>query len=458
MTGIVRAASFLPCHRLSRERLAEAWRRKPNPGSKAVAHFDEDSLTMAYEAAAPLVAAAGTPEVVYFASTSAPFAQRSSAALLAAALDLPPATRTADFGASLRCGSSALSAAFDALAGGASQVLVAAGERREGAPESDEEELFGDAGAAVLVGREGIQAECLGMTSSFHDYPDEWRAAHDRFVSGSRSRALEELGAAGHSVARAKTLLDQHHVAAENLRFALLSAPHPKTLETMRRQLGVSASQLPPDYFRQTGHCGAALPLMLLARALAEARAGDLLLLTSSGEGADAWLFRALVDGPGLAPEPDPFDYPSYPIYRKLRSLPDPPPADTSPAWWAREEPGIVRLHGSRCTACGDVQFPAAQACPACGGRSLAPHKLRRSGTVFTVTEDFLAESPAPPTWMAVVDLDGGGRLLCQLTDVQRGQARPGLRVELVLRRLTGGPAHHPYYWKARPTPEGRPA
>lgn len=458
MMGITRAAYYMPRHRLARARLGEAWNRRAGKGAKATAHFDEDALTLAYDAALSLQAAQAQPEAVFFASTSAPFAQRSSAALLAAAFDLRPNTRTADFGASLRCGSSALRAAFDALAAGAARVLVAAGERREGEPESEEEELFGDAGAAVLAARDGVQAECLGVESSFHDYPEEWRAAQSAFVSGSHSRILESAGSVAHTVACARSLLGRHGLSADGIRFALIPAPNQKALDAIRSQLGFSPGQAPSSHFEELGHCGAVLPLMLLARALDEARTGDLILLTSHGEGADAWLFRVLQDGQVPPKDPPSLFYPSYTIYRKMRSLPEPPPPETSPAWWAREEPGIVRLHGSRCPACGDVQYPAAPVCAACGGGPPVPHKLRREGTVFTVTADYLAESPAAPTFTAVVDLDGGGRLLCQLTGIDAEQARPGLRVELVLRRMPGGPAQHPYYWKARPARGGTAA
>jgi uncharacterized OB-fold protein len=51
----------------------------------------------------------------------------------------------------------------------------------------------------------------------------------------------------------------------------------------------------------------------------------------------------------------------------------------------------------------------------------------------------------------AVVDLDGGGRFLCQMTDVDEREVEIGMQVELVLRRMREAESMHHYYWKARP-------
>ena len=55
-------------------------------GSRAVAGWDEDAVTLALEAARGVKA---TPGAVIFASTSAPFFERSHAGLLIDALALP---------------------------------------------------------------------------------------------------------------------------------------------------------------------------------------------------------------------------------------------------------------------------------------------------------------------------------------------------------------------------------
>jgi uncharacterized OB-fold protein len=52
---------------------------------------------------------------------------------------------------------------------------------------------------------------------------------------------------------------------------------------------------------------------------------------------------------------------------------------------------------------------------------------------------------------MAVVDLDGGGRVYLQVTDFAEGEVDVALPVGLTYRRLHEGGGNHNYYWKARP-------
>jgi hydroxymethylglutaryl-CoA synthase len=125
---------------------------------------------------------------------------------------------------------------------------------------------------------------------------------------------------------------------------------------------------------------------------------------------------------------------------------------EVSNVLWKLEERQNIRLRGSRCPKCGSVQFPMARVCAACKNtEGLVDHRLGRTGVVFTFTKDFLYDSPAPPTIMAVVDLDGGGRFLCQMTDADESDVRIGMPVELVLRRMREGARNHHYYWKCRP-------
>ena len=51
MVGITSFGAYIPLHRLARAEFAKAWGGRALPGEKAVANFDEDSLTIAVEAA-----------------------------------------------------------------------------------------------------------------------------------------------------------------------------------------------------------------------------------------------------------------------------------------------------------------------------------------------------------------------------------------------------------------------
>ena len=220
MIGITRLSVYIPRYRIQRATIAAAWGTRAQPGSKTVCNFDEDALTMAQSASWPLISGGAIPDRLYFASTSAPYWQRSSASQVAAACDLPANTVAMDFGATLRAGTSAMLAAFDAVSAGAcGTALVVASDKRDGAPESAEEMALSDAAAAVTIGTDDVIAEIVAVHSRFDDFPDEWRRDRDWYVQAqaskySLSRGLEENLKAASSAVLEQAGIDPSHVTA----------------------------------------------------------------------------------------------------------------------------------------------------------------------------------------------------------------------------------------------------
>ena len=68
-----------------------------------------------------------------------------------------------------------------------------------------------------------------------------------------------------------------------------------------------------------------------------------------------------------------------------------------------------------------------------------------------TYTLDHLAYTLQPPVVAAIVDYEGGGRLSCELTDVDPKEVAIGNELEMTFRRLYTGQGVHNYFWKARP-------
>jgi len=454
MIGITSYSVYVPRHRMRRETIAAAWGGPAAPGSKAVMNFDEDSLTMAQSAAWPL-AQSGGAEALSFASTTSPYWQRSAASLIAAASDLPAQTATADFGGSLRAGTTALRAALDAVvAGSVRTALVTAADCRDGAPESAEEMLFGDAAAAVAVGRDRLSAELVASVSRSDDFPDEWRRDTDAQVRSFASKYSLARGYTENVVAVGRALFEKAGVLPEQVARAALASSDGRAHIAAAKALGISAARVEDACVGDIGITGAAMPLFLLAQALDRAQAGDLILAIAYGDGADGFLFRALGGGGRLRQDGATMEFPAYQVFRKLRDYwrASAGGAEISNIMLRREETQNVRLHGSLCAQCGALQFPLAKVCGAChhhGGLTEKP--LARRGRLFTFTKDFLYNAPVEPTVMAVVDLEGGGRFLCQMTDVDPAAVEIGMEVELVLRRMREGAGDHYYYWKCRP-------
>lgn len=460
MTGITAYSVYMPRHRLPREVIAAAWGSRPAPGCKAVCHYDEDSLTMAQAAVWPLVQADRGTDALYLASTSAPYWQRSAASLVAACCDLPPEVRTADFGGSLRSGATALLAALEAVAAGATKrAAVVASEARQGAPESIEELMFGDAAAAVAVGGQSVIAELVACVSRSDDFLDEWRRDVDPYVNSFASKFSLTRGYEANVVSAARALLERAGVKPAQVARAALASPDGRAHLSAAKALGIPAGRLEDSRLTDVGVTGAAMPLLLLAHALDRAAPGDYILLIGYGDGADGLLFRATgeiesLPRPLLPPDARSIAYPSYPMYRKLREYLNSRAGgpEISNVLWEREEPQNVRLRGTYCPRCGTLQFPMTRICSGCrNSEGLVEKALARRGRVFTFTKDFLYEAPVQPTIMAVIDLEGGGRFLCQMTDVDEREVEIGMEVELVLRRVRESASSHHYYWKCRP-------
>jgi 3-hydroxy-3-methylglutaryl CoA synthase len=100
MNGIAACGVYLPRLRLARKAVfeANAWfapgLRGAARGERTMANWDEDALTMAVEASRNCLPAVDPlrershVDALYFASTTAPFADRSNAAVAARALSL----------------------------------------------------------------------------------------------------------------------------------------------------------------------------------------------------------------------------------------------------------------------------------------------------------------------------------------------------------------------------------
>ena len=115
MVGLTSFGGYVPRLRLQRQAIVDAhsWadpglagRAK---GERSMCNWDEDAVTMCVEAGrACLEGSALTPEAVYFASTSAPFADRQHAAIVSTALGLSEEVAAADISSSQRAGTTAL--------------------------------------------------------------------------------------------------------------------------------------------------------------------------------------------------------------------------------------------------------------------------------------------------------------------------------------------------------------
>jgi 3-hydroxy-3-methylglutaryl CoA synthase/uncharacterized OB-fold protein len=467
MGGLAAFAGYVPRLRLPREMIAREWGQQASlPGERAVAGPDEDSLTLAVNAS--LLAGADGREIdaVYFASTTSPYREKQAAATVAAVLDCAPTVRTADVTDSLRAATSAMLAALDAIAAGSARgILVCAGDCRMGEPSTPAEQSYGDAGAAVVVGGDGLVAEVIGTVTLSDEFHGTWRTDSQQFGRSFPGGFEAKLGYARVMTQAVRTVLDRAGMAAGDVRTAVLTMPGPRAAAAVASAVGLDPKrQLQDGFIATLGDTGAAQGLLLLAAALERAKAGDVILLASYGDGADAVLLR-VTEGIGAyrvarsvyTQIENKRALASYGLFARARQLmrSEPVAPDVStPIALFRDRRELLPLYGGRCPKCRTVQFPVHRICIECGCRDgLEETKLARQGSVFTFTNDHVGEGPLGPVSHAVVDLDGGGRIYLQLTDCDPDEVRVDLPVELTFRKYHEGLGLKNYFWKARPRP-----
>src|ERR1700746_649726 len=160
MAGIVSYGSYIPYRRLKRSAIAAVLGVPAGRGERAVASFDEDSVSMGVEALRDALKRApnAIPSSLLFATTTAPYAEKLNAAIIGAATLLPTEIRAADLTGSTRAGLSGLLQALDALHSG-SYAAITMADARLGAPEGRLEQQTGDGAAAFIVGNQSVIAE-----------------------------------------------------------------------------------------------------------------------------------------------------------------------------------------------------------------------------------------------------------------------------------------------------------
>ena len=79
--GIISYGAYIPKYRLERKLISEAWGTRPMSGERAVASFDEDSITMGVAAAIDCLNGIDREQVdgFFFASTTSPYSEKQAA-------------------------------------------------------------------------------------------------------------------------------------------------------------------------------------------------------------------------------------------------------------------------------------------------------------------------------------------------------------------------------------------
>ena len=475
MPGITAYGAYLPRRRLQRSAIAAAntWfdasLRGLARGERTMCSWDEDTVTMAVEAARDMGPAAQI-QALFLASTTHPFAVRQNAGIVAEALNLGSDLRTMDVAGSLRASTTALMSALDAAAAGAQAIVVAA-DRRKARAGSPMEMLSGDGAAALQVGAEGEIATLLGSATVAADFIDHFRASGDAYDYAWEDRWIRDEGwlkLVPQAVARALAKAGVEPAEVDRL---IVPCHLRRVPESVGKACGIAADAVSDPMMSTVGQCGTAQPLLMLAAELARAEPGQTIVVTGFGQGCDALVFR-VTDAIGAARprrgvagwlerRVEEANYSKFLTYCGVveREYGKRAELDRSPALTAqyRNREGVTGFVGGRCERCGTVQYPKAIYCvnPNCGARDTQePHPMADvPARVKTFTADHLVFSMDPPAFLGLVEFEGGGRTMVEFTEVEPESFDVGTPTSMRFRikHVDERRGMRQYFWKAAP-------
>lgn len=335
-SGITGFGVYLPQFRITRSTIAAAWGRCGAAiERKTVLGFDEDTLTMANDAARTALDRAEFVQAstaLSFASTTPVYGERLSAGSLGMMLNLPKDLFATEHTTSSRSGTEALVALGALLgAGVADNGVLVASDAPQAAADNPLDHGFGAAAAAFVFGTGEAVATVGQHCSMVADYPGQ------RFrVQGARD--VEDIGVppySGQALAdvlggAVKSLLKTSGKQASDFRFVVAVQPDPKTAGRLLGRMGFTANQMAVNAWQgKVGDVGAAAPLLGLAEALSQCEPGDMILVLGygPGAGADAVIIEA---GPavekartwGLSDSVEQGEVIDYTVYAKIRNRP----------------------------------------------------------------------------------------------------------------------------------------
>jgi hydroxymethylglutaryl-CoA synthase len=465
---ITGATGYLPLLRfdraVARTELSWASLGGTGRGVRATAGWDEDALTQAVEAARSLALDGPAPAAVTFASTSAPFLDRSQAGILAEALALPRTAHTMD---TAGCRRAATSALLRALQGGGTGVeLIAAGERRVTQPGSAQSMNWGDGGSAVRVGDGPGVARLLGAACVAHDLLDTVTSAEGGLPYAAEDRFVRDIAVADVLLPAVRAACTDAGVAPGDITWAVVPEPVSGTYRVVAKAAGLGAPNLCEEVAARAGDLGAAMPLFGLALALERAQPGDRILLVGFGNGADALILEvtaalltrsahyALAEGAVLRG------------WTRFLSL----TGGVSLNWGPRAEvnqkvsASVLARHGRDMHGFiggrdprGNVQFPKTPIPVSPEATGPEPYEdVRLSDAparLASITADRLNFTPDPPFVFGLVQFDNGARVAMELCDTDGMVPEVGnaLRMRFRVKAIDRQRNFRSYFWKAAP-------
>ncbi len=298
MTGITSYGTSIPLRRIKVEEIAKQWGENPENikkglkvKEKTVRNYDEDSATLAVEAAREAV---NTNQVnpdkiqaIYIGSESPPYAVKPTSGIVAEAIGATPDLTAADLEFACKAGTAGIQAALGMIKSGEVEKAMIIGTDTSQSSPNNALEYSAGCGAGALILEENPElAEIKKTTSYTTDTPDFWRKAHSEFPEHG-GRFSGEPAYFKHVINSTEKLLEQTGKKKEEFDYYVFHQPNGKFPLKAAKKLNVPKEKVEPGLVTpKIGNTYSAATFLGLSNVLDRAKPGEEILLTSYGSGA----------------------------------------------------------------------------------------------------------------------------------------------------------------------------
>ena len=479
--GISSIAGYLPRLRLSKKTVAQAnsW-LAPNlvgkgKGTRSMANWDEDSVTMAVEAVRRILGNdddRSHVDTLFFASTTMPFADRLNSGIMRAALTLEEETQCIDISSTLKSGTSALIQALDKVKSGSSNYsIVSAADKRKSRSASSQELDFGDGSVAIAVDTKNLIAKYINSSSLSIDFVDHFRGPGEEFDYNWEERWVRDEGYLKIVPKAIKELFKKTDISGSDIDHFILPSVFPRVDQMIAKKCEINPENVVSNLAQSVGDTGSAHSLLMFASVLEKAKAGEKILVCGFGGGSDVLLFETTDNIKNFKPQQTIENHLETGVeennYMKFLTFNDTVKWEkgmrgeqdrkTALTTLYRHNDAIMGLVGGKCSKTGTIQYPASPISVSPNSPELntqEPYKFaEKKAKILSWSADYLSFSVNPPNHYGVVDFEEGGRIMVDFTDIEKGDIDSGMQVKMVFRVkiIDEQRGFTRYFWKAIP-------
>lgn len=306
MVGISSYGTSIPIRRIKAEEIAQQWGKDPegikkglNIEEKTVRHHDEDSATLAVEAAREAMETNSMNpndiEAIYVGSESPPYAVKPTAGIIAEAINATPNLTGADLEFACKAGTAGIQALMGMIKSKQIKKGIAIGtDTSQSSPNNALEYTAGCGAGALILDNEGEIAEIKETTSYTTDTPDFWRREAEEFPKHG-GRFTGEPSYFHHVINSTKKLLKKTELNKEDFDYYIFHQPNGKFPLKAGKKLNIPLEKIKPGLITpKIGNTYSAATFIGLANVLDQAKPGERIMLTSygSGAGSDSFLIE----------------------------------------------------------------------------------------------------------------------------------------------------------------------